>query len=410
MADESKALVVQSTNGELVKASGADDLLRLIRPEWQAKDLISRVKRLLPVDPSSACQRILNAAIHDLRKKIVTAGLDVAKEAASRFSLPSVAKIEDILESYSTAHVIDLAYRMGLLSRPEWRRVRRAYDIRRDLEHEDEDYEAGGEDILYVFKASIEAVLSKEPVELLRISDVKEVVNSDEPASPTAQFLKDYQSAPEPRQFEIAAFLVTTAVSSKNADIVRQNAVELLTSFEPFTKQQVKIDLGKLIQERFNNKGRLELVVGKVAAAAGVLRYLKQRDVAQLCEFLVKRLEDVGYHWKEFNQHGRFLDDIEDIGGLLVCPPEIRARLVRWMTLCYLGEPGEYGEWGRNRKVFYSDSAARRIERMLSAAGAMVKDDLESALNDKHARAAVSNRYIARRAETLRDLVVPAEE
>src|SRR6476646_10654347 len=108
MADESKALVIKSTNGELVKASRADDLLRLIRPEWGAKDLIARVKRLLPVDPSSACQRILNAAIHDLRKKIVTAGLDVAKEAASRFSLPSVTKTEDVLESYSTAHIIDL--------------------------------------------------------------------------------------------------------------------------------------------------------------------------------------------------------------------------------------------------------------------------------------------------------------
>jgi len=409
MADESNALVIQSTKGELVKASGADDLLRLIRPEWRAKDLITRVKRLLTVDPSSACQRILNAAIHDLRKKIVTAGLDVAKEAASRFSLPSVTKTEDIIESYSTAHIIDLAYRMGLLSRSEWRRVRRAYDIRRDLEHEDEEYEAGAEDVLYVFKVSIELVLSKEPIELLRIDDVKEVVNSDEPARPAAQFLKDYQSAPEPRQFEIAAFLVTTAVNSKNADIVRQNAVELLTAFEPITKQEVKIDLGKLIQERFV-KGRLELVVGKVAAAAGVLRYLKQRDVAQLCEFLVKRLEDVGYHWKEFSQHGRFLDDIEDLGGLLVCPPEIRARLVRWMTLCYLGEPGEYGEWGRNRKVFYSDSAVRRIEPMLSAAGLVLKDALEAALNDKHARTAVKNLYIARRAEALRDLIDSAEE
>ena len=95
-----------------------------------------------------------------------------------------------------------------------------------------------------MFKTSIEAILSKEPVELLRIGDVQEVVNSDEPASPTAQFLKDYQSAPEPRQFEIAAFLVNTAINSKNADIVRQNAVELLRSFEPLTKQQVKSRLG----------------------------------------------------------------------------------------------------------------------------------------------------------------------
>jgi N-acyl-L-homoserine lactone synthetase len=298
---------------------------------------------------------------------------------------------------------------MGLLTRPEWRRTRRAYEIRRDLEHEDEDYEADVEDILYVFKTSIEAILSREPVELLRIGDVQEVVNSDEPASPTAQFLKDYQSAPEPRQVEITAFLVDTATNSKNADIVRQNAVELLRSFEPLTKQQVKIEIGQIIQERIN-RGRLDLVVGKVAAAAGVLRYLKQRQVAQLFDFLVKRLEDVGYHWKESSQHGPSLDDIEDVGGLLVCPPDIRNRLVRWMTLCYLGEPGRYGTWGRNREVFYSDSASRRIARMLRAAGAKVKDDLESALNDKRARAAVSNRHIARRAEKLRDLSLPGEE
>jgi hypothetical protein len=49
---------------------------------------------------------------------------------------------------------------MGLLTRPEWRRLTRAYDIRRDLEHEDSEYEAGVEDCIYVFKTSIEAVLA----------------------------------------------------------------------------------------------------------------------------------------------------------------------------------------------------------------------------------------------------------
>jgi hypothetical protein len=49
---------------------------------------MDRVRQLLPVDPSSACQRVLNAAIHDLRNKIIVAGLDIAQEAASRFRLP----------------------------------------------------------------------------------------------------------------------------------------------------------------------------------------------------------------------------------------------------------------------------------------------------------------------------------
>jgi hypothetical protein len=40
---------------------------------------------------------------------------------------------------------------MGLLPRPEWRRVTRCYEIRRDLEHEDDEYEATVEDCIYIF-------------------------------------------------------------------------------------------------------------------------------------------------------------------------------------------------------------------------------------------------------------------
>lgn len=124
---------------EMVRASNVPELLGRIRPEWQAKSLIDRVHRLLDVDPSSACQRLLNAAIHDLREKVAISGIDIAAEAAKQYNLPPITGPEDI-ENYSTARLIDLAFRMGLLSRPEWRRVCRCYEIRRDLEHEDDEY------------------------------------------------------------------------------------------------------------------------------------------------------------------------------------------------------------------------------------------------------------------------------
>src|SRR5687767_13926162 len=72
------------------KISGTDELLAQIRPEWQSKSLIERVNKLLPVDPSSACQRLFNAAIQDLRQKILVAGIDLAKEAAERNKLPPI--------------------------------------------------------------------------------------------------------------------------------------------------------------------------------------------------------------------------------------------------------------------------------------------------------------------------------
>src|SRR6266571_2986028 len=76
-------------------------LMVRVRPEWQAKSLIDRVQRLLHTDPSSACQRLLNAAVHDLREKVVVAGLDIAEQAAKQAKLPLVSRAEDV-ENYST--------------------------------------------------------------------------------------------------------------------------------------------------------------------------------------------------------------------------------------------------------------------------------------------------------------------
>jgi len=60
---------IPEANIEIIEDSEAPQLLEKIRPKWKAKNLIQRVKRILPVDPSSACQRIFNAALHDLREK-----------------------------------------------------------------------------------------------------------------------------------------------------------------------------------------------------------------------------------------------------------------------------------------------------------------------------------------------------
>lgn len=170
--------LVPIPKGELVLASGGEQVLKQIRPAWRARRLIERVRILLPIDPSSACQRLFNAAIHDLREKIVTAGLDIADEIATMFKLPSAKKNEDILDSYPPGNILDLAYRMGLPTRPAWRRLHRAYEIRRDLEHEDDEYEASVEDCVYIFNSCIETVLAQEPVELPRVEDIKDLIES----------------------------------------------------------------------------------------------------------------------------------------------------------------------------------------------------------------------------------------
>jgi hypothetical protein len=162
-----------------------NDFLATIRPEWQAKRLVQRVIALIPVDPSSACQRLLNATIKDIQQKIVIAGVDLAIEAAKLSKLPPITKSDDILENYSTTNTLALAYRMGLVTRPEWRRLQRAYEIRCDLEHEDAEYEAQPEDCIYVFSTCIAIVLSRDPIELIRVRDVREwIVSPNKSLSP----------------------------------------------------------------------------------------------------------------------------------------------------------------------------------------------------------------------------------
>jgi hypothetical protein len=75
--------IILAANREMAIASDVQGLMLQIRPEWQSKNLVQRVAKLLPVDPSSACQRLFNAAIHDIKKKILVAGIDIAQEAAT---------------------------------------------------------------------------------------------------------------------------------------------------------------------------------------------------------------------------------------------------------------------------------------------------------------------------------------
>lgn len=252
--------IVPSPSVSLIRASEVPTLLDQIRPAWRAKDLINRVRRLLAIDPSSACQRLFNAAIHDLREKIVVAGIDIAKEAAKQYKLPPVEKQEDI-ENYPTAKIIDLAHRIGLLSRPEWRRLSRSYEIRRDLEHEDDEYEAGVEDCVYIFKTCIDVVLAKDPIHLLRVTDVKELIQEPVPIFPAPSLCDDYQHAPQPRQEEILKFLVSIALDEKQADLVRQNAFALLTHFQPLTQNAVKLALAGHLQEKITRAGPTRILV-----------------------------------------------------------------------------------------------------------------------------------------------------
>ena len=400
--------IVPAPTVELIEASEVPTLLEKIRPAWQAKDLINRVRRLIAVDPSSACQRLFNASIHDLREKIIIAGVDIAREAAKKYKLPPVEQPEDI-ERYPTAKLIDLAHRIGLLSRPDWRRLSRCYEIRRDLEHEDDEYEAGVEDCVYIFQTCINVVLSKDPIYLIRVTHVKELIEQPEAAVPAQSLLEDYEHAPQPRQEEILKFLISIAMDEEQSELVRQNAFTFLTHFAELTLNPTKLSIASHLQEKINKHGATRLII-RIAYAAGVLPYIKKAHLRDFFRTILLQMQQVGYHWRAYPSHGELLRSFKDVGGLLYCPEDVRKSILKWLVLAYLGEPGGRTSYGTIRHVFYSNTAAPLVEELISEASSLIKEDLEKLSTDRDIKRACCTTHIERRFQNLLDLVADRTE
>jgi len=395
--------LIKIPDAKIEQASEMSRMLQGIRPSWQAKDLISRVKRLISIDPSSACQRLFNASIHDLREKVIIAGLDIAREAAKQNKLPPIEKPEDV-EDYPTAKLIDLAHSIGLLTRPDWRRLARCYEIRRDLEHEDDEYEAGPADCFYIFDTCIKVVLSQDPLHVLKIVDVKELIEQPLPAIPASSLLEEYEHAPQPRQEEILKFLISIGLDSKQSDLVRQNAFTFLNQFGPVTQNPIKLRIAEHIQGRIKgdrqNRGAI-----RIAFALGVLPYIKQAYVNDFFEGVFREMEQVSFSWAKYESHGDLLRSFRGIGGLLFCPPGPRIKIIKWMMLAYVGEPGGLTRYGNVRPVFYSNTAAPLIEELVKQAGTIVKAEVQSLASDKEIKRACSySDHLKRRLEAFLDL------
>ena len=387
----------QKQETQIIQDSGAE-LLEQIRPYWKAKKLITRVKALLPVDPSSACQRIFNAAIHDLKEKIVLAGLDIAKEAAESNGLPTISKAEDIRE-LNTSKVISLAYRMGLLTRPEYRKLSRAYDIRKDLEHEDDEYEAGIEDCVYMFKTTIDVVLSKDPIELIKVQDFKDIIEQPEPAQLGASIITDYSSAPTQRQLEIASFLFYNALDESKPEIVRQNCFNALPKLKPHIDNNVLIDLSTGFAKKLGRR-QPKFEEARAAFLIGIMPYIRKATLEDFYNEHFERLKASGFKWGSHSVHTEQLKEFREIGGLRYVPNPLSKRFIKWLLRCYLGE----GSGGT--KVYYSWSGAKVCEYIFKDSSDIALPAVEELhKRDNDIKRVTSNKYVEKRYQHLLDVL-----
>ncbi|GAI59735.1 unnamed protein product, partial [marine sediment metagenome] len=258
---------------------------------------------------------------------------------------------------------------------------------------------------VYIFETCINVVLAKDPIHLIRVTDVKELVEEPEAAVPAPSLLEDYEHAPQPRQEEILKFLSSVAMDGDQSELVRQNAFTFLSHFSSITQNAVRLELAGHLQKQINKKGPSRLIV-RIAYAAGVIPYLKQSHLKDYFISIFAQMKKIGHHWGAYASHGELLRNFKDIGGLKYCPDDVRKDILKWLILAYIGEPGGQTRYGNVRHVFYSNTAAPLVKELITESTDIVRDDLIALEKDKNVKRAVSySDHLKRRFEALIDIV-----
>ncbi len=306
------------------------------------------------------------------------------------------------VERYSTYNTIELSYRVGLLARAEWRRLFRAYEIRGDLEHEDEQYEATPEDCFYVFKTCIDYVLARDPIEVVRLIDVKNIVEQPAAATLSQPVIDDFQHAPEVRQLEIVRFLISNALNKSVPDVVRQNCYAALAALRPVTHKQVLITASQEFVQRIG-RGAPDLLHARIAFAAGIFPYLKKSQIGEFFKAVLEQMKKTGFSFRSHGQHGELLRNLRDVGGLTFCPDELKVALLEWLVLCNIGELGGYGA-GWNRRVFYSNVGAPLAFDLIKDSAGSLKASFDQVKLTHDVQSALADSHVERRFEAINDL------
>lgn len=143
----------------------------------------------------------------------------------------------------------------------------------------------------------------------------------------------------------------------------------------------------------------------KVASASGLMPYIRQAAKISFFTGFYAEMKKVGTDWSAYSKHSDILSDFEEYGGFDSCPPDQRDKIIRWCILTYIGTAGGVTSFGNIRHVYYSNSAAPHIKRLISESKANLKSTIETLRADATISKRMDNKHIARRFEELLDIV-----
>lgn len=332
----------------------------------ELKTRLGKISAILLVDPGMAAQKMFNVGISELRTKIKTWGLKEISEIAIQKGLPKISSEEELFK-YKTRDIIRLSGVVGILNSANKSRLEMAYQMRNLIEHEDDHYEATNEEVQFIFGVVIDAILSVEVIEPISVTEIQDLINSAEKLTRIDDTLiEKYESSATFRQVQVLERLINVALDDSKSDIVRQNAFNLLRVFRNHIKTETRMNLVETFITAPKANKEFNLQTAKVFFAIGILAYVSKSSMRKMYEQRISNMESVSVYWDCYQDHVRVLSVFEDIGYFKYCPDNLLLRALVWMASLYVGSPGGYGFYGRNRTVFYSDAGVQYVTDIIS--------------------------------------------
>ncbi|WP_331727689.1 hypothetical protein [Streptomyces sp. NBC_01176] len=177
----------------------------------------------------------------------------------------------------------------------------------------------------------------------------------------------------------------------------------MLQELNERTRNGVRLAVAKNLLTKLGRDPLDELTV-RVAHAAGLLPYFSKGQRKDFFARQLDKLTGIGHRWTNHEEHSPALRLFEEFGGLDPVPDDIKPGIVKWMVLCYVGEPGGYGA-GINRKVFYSNRAAPIIKQLFLDNRGGIQNIVEDLQRDSAVRRACGDEHVNRRFQDLLDIV-----
>ena len=163
---------------------------------------------------------------------------------------------------------------------------------------------------------------------------------------------------------------------------------------------EVRLDIANFIQKSVGRNILDDLHI-RVAYVAGALPYLRKTQLKDYFSKKYSQMEECGYNWKKYQQHGALLKIFIEFNGLCYCPEPPRMKILKWMVLAFVGETS----YNHPRPVFYSDTAAPLIIEIVVYSKNIIKNDFDRLRTDEDVKDLLGEKVLARRFEELADLV-----